>query len=883
MCLIAVAPLASAQTTVAGSTPGSFRVTESGAAEYRIPITVPPGIAGMEPKLALAYNSQAENGLVGVGWHLEGLSAIARCPRTMAQDGVRGGINYDWNDRYCLDGQRLVAISGSYGADGAEYRTERESFSKVISYGVAGNGPASFKVWTKSGQIIEYGNTADSRIPAHGKNAVRLWTVNKVFDTKGNYYSVIYSGHDDTVNPQYQPIRIDYTGNPSASVTPGLSVRFFYEVRPDYIISYMAGSMARMTNRLKHIQMFSGEQFIHEYRLAYHASTVTARSLIDSIKLCSGDGASCFAPTNVTWQTGTLGPQNFSWDGAQGGPRAGGWWLADLFGDGRKLFYTHDNAGNHFATRVNPDGSYENFTWSGGHGICDTGSGTVADLFGEGRQLYYGHCTYGNHYATRFNPDGTLQNYSWNGGHGICDLGSETVADLFGEGRQLYYGHCSHGNHFATRLNPDGTLQNYSWNGGHGICDLGPGTVADLFGEGRQLYYGHCTSGNHFATRLNPDGTLQNYSWDGGHGICNLGAGTVADLFGEGRQLYYGHCTYGNHYATRLNPDGTHQNYSWDGGHGICDTGAGTVADLFGEGRQLYYGHCTYGNHYATRLNPDGTHENYSWNQGHGICNGGWDVGDLFGDGRVSYWGFCNHPNHFLTRFSTQASDLVSSIADGNSATVFYSYLPLTSATVYTKDNGSTYPTMDVKAPLFVVASTSSDNGVGSTRASNYQYGGLKVEAGTGRGSLGFRWMEMADQSTGLKLRNEHRQDWPFVGMPSIVKRTQPSGAVLSQVTNTFSCTNPASGGACTVAAGNRYFPFLSQIVETGNDLNSAALPTVTTTNSGFDLYGNVGTISVSTGDGYSKTTTSIYTNDVPNWLLGRLKSSTVQSTVPAP
>src|SRR5436190_9302697 len=96
--LCIASPLLQAQTTVAGATPGSFRVTESGAAEYRIPIQVPPGIAGMEPKLALVYNSQAGNGLLGVGWNLEGLSSITRCPRTMAQDGVRGSINYDSTD-----------------------------------------------------------------------------------------------------------------------------------------------------------------------------------------------------------------------------------------------------------------------------------------------------------------------------------------------------------------------------------------------------------------------------------------------------------------------------------------------------------------------------------------------------------------------------------------------------------------------------------------------------------------------------------------------------------------------------------------------------------------------------------------------------------------
>src|SRR4030095_4822385 len=115
-----------AQTTVAGFTPGSFRVTERGTAEYRIPIQVPPGIAGMEPKLALVYDSQAGNGLLGVGWSLDGLSAITRCPRTMPPDGARGRIEFGSNDRFCLDGQRLVAVSGSYGAAGTEYRTEIE-------------------------------------------------------------------------------------------------------------------------------------------------------------------------------------------------------------------------------------------------------------------------------------------------------------------------------------------------------------------------------------------------------------------------------------------------------------------------------------------------------------------------------------------------------------------------------------------------------------------------------------------------------------------------------------------------------------------------------------------------------------------------------------
>jgi hypothetical protein len=174
-------------------TPGGFRVSESGAAVYEIPIKVPPGTAGMEPRLSLVYNSQQGNGVLGVGWSLSGLSAVTRCPRTLAQDGISGSVNYDWDDRFCLDGQRLIAIAGTYGQDGTEYRTERESFSKIISYGVAGNGPAYFTVWTKSGQVLEFGNTADSRIEAQGKPTVRVWALNRVTDYKGNYFEVWYA------------------------------------------------------------------------------------------------------------------------------------------------------------------------------------------------------------------------------------------------------------------------------------------------------------------------------------------------------------------------------------------------------------------------------------------------------------------------------------------------------------------------------------------------------------------------------------------------------------------------------------------------------------------------------------------------------------------
>src|ERR1043166_488977 len=155
------------------SIPGKFQVNAACAAAYTIPIAAPPGIAGMTPSLTLEYNSQAPNGILGMGWSLGGLPAIARCAATIAQDGARGAITYTATDRFCLDGQRLVAISGAYGGDGTDYRTEVDSFSRIESHGTAGGGPAWFEVRTKSGQIMQFGNTPDSHIIAQGNSNPR--------------------------------------------------------------------------------------------------------------------------------------------------------------------------------------------------------------------------------------------------------------------------------------------------------------------------------------------------------------------------------------------------------------------------------------------------------------------------------------------------------------------------------------------------------------------------------------------------------------------------------------------------------------------------------------------------------------------------------------
>jgi len=303
---------AQAETPFEGVTKGSFAVSPSGAATYTIPIEVPPGISGLQPELALTYNSQGGNGLLGMGWSLSGLSVISRCPKTYALDGEKVGVKLDATDRYCLNGQRLMVVNGmAYGTNGAEYRTEIDSFAKITSLGTGENndGPDHFIVQTKAGRIIEFGNTPDSNvnvtIQSSGLERTLLWAVNKVSDTVGNELTISYIEEADIGH--FRVSRMDY-GNGN------LSVRFEYPrdsdptaVRDDLISGYIAGALYTTPTLLTNVSTYIDENVVRDYRLEYEtASEVTGRLRLVSMVECSYVELpnTCKTPIMFEWQEG---------------------------------------------------------------------------------------------------------------------------------------------------------------------------------------------------------------------------------------------------------------------------------------------------------------------------------------------------------------------------------------------------------------------------------------------------------------------------------------------------------------------------------------------------------------------------------------------------
>ena len=287
-----------------GALKGSLSVGGDGSASYSVPIDLPKGTGGMEPKLSLGYSSGGGNGIMGVGWNLAGLQCVTRGPSSAAKDGGYDPVDFDASDRFFLDGERLVCIAGSYGAAGSVYRTEMDSFARITAIGA---GPVSWKVETKAGLSVFLGETADSKtaVPA----GTLSWGVNRVEDSAGNYYSVEYTrdapvADFDFVNHRVSAIR--YTGNASQQMAPYCTVEFSYEGRPDISRSYTPRAGYRLDLRLAKIRVLTGSYVNHSYKLIYNTSYQTGRSLVRFVQKLIHDE---LAP----W----LSPTYFNYDGLQ--------------------------------------------------------------------------------------------------------------------------------------------------------------------------------------------------------------------------------------------------------------------------------------------------------------------------------------------------------------------------------------------------------------------------------------------------------------------------------------------------------------------------------------------------------------------------------------
>jgi RHS repeat-associated protein len=308
-------------------------VSPTGAFRHSIPIHIPRGSAGVQPRLDLSYTSGGRNGLLGVGWNLGGLPVIQRI------SFAGRAVNNKSGDYYAGPGGRLIDATGT----GAAYFGESGGLQEYIpvgncGYGNAAGGPCEWIMKDGRGNTLTFGGTTDSRIEAVGGpgDVVRVWALSRFEDPRGNAYEVEYL--EDTATGAYVPLRIVYTKG--AGISSYRTIEFKWEARPDTIRSYSGGSLETQDRRLQAIVIKSAGEPVRRYVLTYGLSTGTGRSVLKSVQEFGSDDTTAKPAITFDWMDAELPGFTRLAQDATGATAVANWAqyttnLTDLNGDGK--------------------------------------------------------------------------------------------------------------------------------------------------------------------------------------------------------------------------------------------------------------------------------------------------------------------------------------------------------------------------------------------------------------------------------------------------------------------------------------------------------------------------------------------------------------------
>ncbi|MDD9946974.1 MAG: FG-GAP-like repeat-containing protein [Myxococcales bacterium] len=864
---------------VAGVTDGTFSVDGNGAANYVIPIEVPPGTNGVEPNLSLTYSSQRGNGVAGMGFGLSGVSAITRCPRTMAQDGVRGGVEFNGGDRFCLDGARLIATSdglksvdsdtpitvdfvnhlpyavrpywvnyqgeevdrgyaasiepgeswtvgtykthpwvfrsphgnivfaytvGSgptnrsvaieqsfYGADGAVYHTERESWARVVSHGRCGSGPCSFTVISKKGIQQVYGTTDDSRIEAQGKSSVLIWALHRTTDLNGNYVQTEYDENQDDGN--YLVKKVSYTGNEHTKIDAQRSVAFAYEGRTDSPTNFIAGSRQVRAKRLKSVQTFVGPHLVKSYNLAYSYSAAGGDSLLQSVQECDARNA-CLNATSFGWDGSAANPLSSTrWSGSW--PSTGEkYYLGDFNGDGMTdILVVPLGGGYKFYISKGASDPFDKVTWSGSwpstgeqYHLGDFNGDGVTDILvipassaGGGYKFYISSGA-SDPFAT---PTWTGSSPSTSEHYYLGDFNGDGMTDIW-----------------VVALHKD-ERNTYDFHLSNGVSD--PFASANWSGS----------TPNEQQYRLgdfNGDGMtdiLVNPGWEGYEFyISNGAADPLSSLTWSGRWPSFG------------------ERYQFGdfNGNGMTDI---LVIPLNG------------GYRFYTSNGVSDPFGKVMWAGSWPSTGEQYHLGDFNGDGVTDILvipaSSAGGGYKFYVNRSSPAR--LASVTNGVGGKTEVTYKPLTDPSVYIKGTSATYPLVDVQNAMHVVSRHEIGDGRpnsndGSHRYTfNHTYEGALTDR-NGRGWLGFRKVNLTDLGSGLTTTTIHNLDFPKTGgIQGTETRDTSTNSLLQATSNTYTSSNSR--------------PLVYQVTresETSSQHTGTAVDYALAKDYTYDAYGNV-------------------------------------------
>lgn len=815
--------LSSCVATVAGAISGSF-AAQQGVATYSMSLAVPPGTRGTQPSLALAYSSAQGNGALGVGFRLQGVSAISRCGTQIVSDNVKGGVFYDDGDAFCLNGQRLIDIGNG------EYRTQKESRQRIVRFGTCGNGPCSFTLSRHDGTVTTFGLLdakngsrvlVEERAPEHGAKSVRVWMQDELVDRNGNTVSLFYTQKpslatggtsDQSRSGQTYLAKIFYASAQGPEDSRAIEFRYD-DQRTDTLLEYIGGGLVETALRLAQIETSirpasatcggttCPSQSVMTYDLDYTPAPTTGRSRLTSVTQRSAS-EDCLLPTTFAWTDGgnSLQKSPVKADFSQSKQS----YVGDFNGDGLSdiLVNTDEVQKLYYAT---PAGGFGR-----GHGTCiddalkdfifgDFNSDGKTDLYAspgvgynDGMLYLGGSPRFGckcskdplypctpvkiegtpNLLGGDFNGDGRTDLLAAEADNSVIYLSQGD--NTFSPSTSQDYGPPDEGSALYTAdFNGDGRADVLAIeeDGGHGSLYYASGTGDDASLNEPVHLIDDLSGDFRWVSDFNNDGITDLMV---GNGDMAHGAVTSHIFYGTGKRLAKGQglttlLTENNHLGD-FNGDGLPDIFVVDGGDSKLYLGNGTTFDCIGS-----HGLCI-------PMAPD-------------IEAGSSFLGDFNGDGLTDIFTARGLDSVFdwaakngTVADKNPAADMLESIVDGYGGKTEISYKPITDASVYRASGNSaatgisnlyastplaptlvrTYPVQTLRLGQLVVADYVQRNDPRiNSKPYHYEYSYF-YERGLlnlmGRGWMGYRTVTETDSQLAARVTTTYSQTFPTNG-----------------------------------------------------------------------------------------------------------------------
>jgi RHS repeat-associated protein len=851
-------------TILVGHTKTNLSVGENGEAIVQIPLNLPNGTI-LQPSISLAYNSHGANGLLGLGWSINGvIQTITRVPATNAQDGFIDGVDFDGNDRFALNGERLIVISGEYGTDLSSYRTEQCNFSKVISYGNTGFGPEYFKVWTKDGLIMEFGKEEDASIGvANESNKVLIWLLNKITDTNGNFININY--YNGIANGEYRPTSIEYTGNEITGNAPYNKVEFYYEERPDIYPRFIAGQKSTFTQRLKNIVIYDHEVLFRRYELNYLDSVFVSK--LHEVTEYGSDNSSSFQPVIANWITNPESEYDFEGTGS-------GYWtahpggvsnnvLGDFNGDGRTdmVAYAYNaEIPSQWHVNLSTGSNFIGVVWYGNEeGIVNNVSG---DFNGDGLTDLAGYQG-GFNWRISLSTGSGFTTTTWHGHNE--GLQNNVLGDFNGDGRTDMAGYMGSGK-WRVDLSTGSDFTEAVWDGHAGGAQNN--VSGDFNGDGRTDLAGYTgMNGKWHVTFSTGENFIDGGYWDGHEG--GVENNVTGDFNGDGLTDLAGYTDSVGYWDINLSTGTQFESSLWGGhGGGIENNVTG---DFNGDGKTDLAGYSTDLGEWHVTLSTGSYFQGQFWpGQGGGPDNN--VVGDFNGDGFTDLAKPSDDNSwNWHVALSNAKKELVTNVVHGNGIVSVFEHLPITNTSLYTKGTNANYPFVDFTGSMYVVSIFSTDDGVGGRRKKRYQYFDAKYDH-SGRGFRGFDKILTSDSTANFRTTTIYDRDYKHIAarVKNVIYETL-NGDTIKTITNTPEAIEIYNGV---------YFSYNKNQVEHYYNLNNGTLFNTKTTELLPDLYGNIIHIIENYNGQYVVETLNTYVNDEANWHLGRLTQAIVSKSL---